>query len=171
MLNSVAKIVLADRIGVFAQIHEQFLRDKPSIIERDEFADYLDEDSNSEDLLWAIAYLNRRIEWIDWAGEEDSDQLKGFVDERMESLTGSKLDWAFLEEFEKSLDFEKLNRGDYIVKKIGCIDSEIRKKGFLIATLDRGDDQYYPFVAAIDDFQGVDGAGIGTTWVIAWADL
>jgi hypothetical protein len=171
MLNSVAKIVLADRFDEFAQLHEQLLKDKASVVERDEFADYLNEDSDSEDLLWAVAHRNRRIEWIDWAGEEDPDQVKNFVQERMESLAGSKLDWAFLEEFEKSIDFEKLNRGDYIVKKISCIDSEIRTKGFLIATLDRGEDQYYPFVAAIDDFQGIDGVEIGTTWIVAWADL
>jgi len=51
MLDSVAKIVLADRLDAFAQMHKQFLKDKPSVVERDEFADYLDEESNSDDLL------------------------------------------------------------------------------------------------------------------------
>jgi hypothetical protein len=51
-----------------------------------------------------------------------------------------------------------------------CVDQEIREKGFLLATLDREDDQYYPFVASLKSFAAIDGAEIGMTTITAWAN-
>ena len=89
----------------------------------------------------------------------------------MQSLAKIKLDWKFLDDFEKGIDLKKLRSGDYITKKFPCIDRELRKKGILLAMLQRGDDQYYPFLAFIEEFRTIDGAEFGITTVSAWVDL
>lgn len=175
MLTKVAKVVLKDRFEEFKRLHQQFIAGEELETQDPELLRLLEdgeseEDLQEDDLLWAFAHSAQRIEWIDWSGEEDTDQLKRFVDERLQSLVGVKLDWSFLDEFDRTLDLKKLKRGDYLPKKFSCIDAVLRKKGFLIALLDQGDDQYYPFIASIKEFEDIDGIEIGMTRVLAWAD-
>jgi hypothetical protein len=93
------------------------------------------------------------------------------VDECSASPRLIKLDWKFLDNFEKAIDLKQLRGGDYITKKFTCIDQELRKKGVLLAMLQRGDDQYYPVLAFIEEFKTIDGAEFGITTVNAWVDL
>lgn len=169
--ESMAKVILADKYDQFSRVHNQFLADKNSVLEMDELAELLDEESDEGDLLWAMAFTNQRIEWIDWSGEEHAEQLKQFVDRRLETLAGIKLNWDFLKEFDKGVDLSKLRRGDYIVRKMKCIDEEIQKHGYLIGMLDRGDDQYHPFIAALENFETVKGLESGFSTIVAFADL
>ena len=59
----------------------------------------------------------------------------------------------------------------YLVKNCTCIDSELRKNGVLLAMLQRGDDQYYPFLAFIEEFEMIDGTEFGITTVNTWIDV
>src|SRR5687767_10050429 len=147
-LKEVAKVVLREKYDEFMRTYEAFLEDSDSIADDKELSRLVDADEDEpaepDDFLWAFAAARRCIDWIDWKGEEDEDQLKRFVDERMQSLGAPKVDWTFLDEFEKSIDFKKLGSGSYITKKFTAVDQELRKQGVLLAMLQRGDDQYHP---------------------------
>ena len=174
-LKEVARVVLRDKYDEFVRTYEAFLEDSESIADDEALSRIVPADEEEpvapDDFLWAFAAARRCIEWIDWKGEEDEDQLKRFVDERMQSLGAPKVDWAFLDDFERSIDLKKLRSGDYIGKKFTAIDQELRKKGVLLAMLQRGDDQYHPFLAFSEEFKAIDGAEIGNTTVEAWVDL
>lgn len=173
-LNDVARVVLREKFDEFTRTYEAFLADSESIADDRELSRLVeteeDEAAEPDDFLWAFAVTRQCIGWIDWKGEEEEGQLKRFVDERMQSLSRMKLDWNFLDEFEKRIDFEKLRSGDYLTKKFTCIDQELRKQGFLLAMLQRGDDQYHPFIASLEEFKPIDGAEFGNTTVNAWVD-
>jgi hypothetical protein len=175
VLTEVAKVVLRDKYNEFTRTYEAFLADSDSIAADKELSRLVeaeeDEPSEPDDFLWAFAAARRCIGWIDWKGEYEEGQLKRLVEERMQSLAKINLDWKFLDDFEKSVDLNKLRSGDYITKKFTCIDQELRKKGVLLAMLQRGDDQYYPFLAFIEEFKTIDGAEVGVTTVNAWVDL
>jgi len=166
-IESIAKVIFADKFGQFTEVHSQFLADKDAVLEMDGLADFLDEESDEGDLLWAMAFTNQRIEWIDWSGEEHEEQLKQFVDHRFEALAGASLDWGFLDEFEAGIDLSKLRKGDYVSKKMRCINEALQKHGYVLGLLDRGDDQYHPFVAAKKDFESINGLESGYSTVAA----
>lgn len=174
-LNAVAKVVLRDKYTEFTRTYEAFLNDSDSIADDEELSRILAVDEGEsvepDDFLWAFAASRQCIGWIDWRGEDEEGELTRFVDEQMESLGRTQLDWKFLEDFEKSLNLNELGAGDYIVKKFTAVDQELRKKGVLLAMLQRGDDQYYPFLSSIEDFASIDGAECGITTVNAWIDL
>jgi hypothetical protein len=172
-LKEAARIILREKFDEFMRTYEAFLNDSESIAGDKELSRLVDggESAEPDDFLWAFAVTRRCVGWIDWKGEEEEGQLMQFVDERMQSLGATKLDWKFLDDFEKSIDLNKLGSGDYIVKKFTCIDSELRKNGVLLAMLQRGDDQYYPFLAFIEEFETIDGSEFGMTTVNAWVDV
>jgi hypothetical protein len=173
-LNEVAKVVLRDKYDEFTRTYQAFLKDADSISGDTELSRLVEVDEDEpvgpEDFLWAFAAARQCIGWIDWRGEDDKHELKRFVEARMQSLAAPKLDWTFLDDFENSIDLKKLGSGDYIVKKFTALDQELRKNGVLLAMLQRGDDQYYPFLAFVDEFEAIDGAEFGNTTVNAWVD-
>jgi hypothetical protein len=172
MLNEIAKVVLQDKFDDFQRTYAAFQEDNDSIAGDKELSRLIEEDaSEPDDFLWAFAAARQRISWIDWKGEYEEGQLKRFVDERMQSVANVKLDWKFLDDFEKSTDLTKLRGGSFITQKFTCIDQELRQKGFLLAMLNRDDDQYYPFIASLADFERINGAEVGITTVQAWADV
>jgi hypothetical protein len=172
-LEEAARIILREKFDEFTRAHDAFLNDRDSIGGDKELSRLVGDGEMAEpdDFLWAFAVTRRCVGWIDWKGEDEEGQLTQFVDERMQSLGKTKLNWKFLDDFENSIDLNKLGSGDYIAKKFTCIDSELRKNGTLLAMLQRGDDQYYPFLAFIEEFATIDGAEFGMTTVNAWIDV
>ncbi len=170
MLDDVAKIILKDRYDEFTSIREKFLDGEDLAAVDPELGRLVAEDAAEDTLLWAFAHCVDCIQWIDWSGEEDPEQLQRFVDQRMRKLKGVNLDWSFLDDFNRKIDFNKLQRGDCITKKLTCLDTELRKFGYMLALFDQGDDQYYPFVVSVDEFPPIDGIELGLSQIKAWSD-
>jgi ribosomal protein L7/L12 len=79
---------------------------------------------------------------IDWSGEEYPGQVKGTLTKLLKANNESTFKWS-LKEFESSLDFSKLRKGDYITLLFCALDEEIMKKGYQLLFIEMYDDEYH----------------------------
>jgi hypothetical protein len=91
----------------------------------DDIQDYL----SPEYILMMYANSQNLMFTIDWSGEEYPGQVKGTLTKLLKANNESTFKWS-LKEFESSLDFSKLRKGDYITLLFCALDEEIMKKGY-----------------------------------------
>lgn len=79
---------------------------------------------------------------VDWKGEDSPHQVENFLQRRLAALGRPKMDFAFLDAWEKTIDWKSLENGDYILKKFVRIGTELAKDDLILANLQDGSDTY-----------------------------
>ena len=92
---------------------------------------------------------------MDWTGESDPDQLKNFIQKKLDQVGFKHFDWTFLQRFEDSLDSNRLQRGDYIIHKMIAIDAQLQTIGYKLITIDVGSDAYLAFIIHEQDYAAI----------------
>lgn len=107
---------------------------------------------------------------IDWSGEREANQLKDFLQSKLDQVGFKHFDWTFLERFEASLDHQNLERDDYIIYKMLAINAELLKIGYMLITIDVGWEAYLAFIIHEQDYATIAHIQHDNLKIIAVAD-
>ena len=137
-----AEAILCEHFEAFEPIFETFINDAASGWR---MADLQECSSDPIDLILEYSEKLDCLFIMDWTGE-DGPEFDEFLSERSLALDGSEMDWEPLEKMYKNLDWKKLKRGEYILRKLKVVDKTLRKKGLALACYFDGSDRYQVFV-------------------------
>ena len=101
--------------------------------------------SHPVDLILEYSEKRECLFSLDWTGE-DGPEFDEFLSDRLLALDGSEMDWEPFEKMYKKIDWKKLKRGEYILKKFKVVDKTLRKKGLVLACYFDGSDRYQIFI-------------------------
>ncbi|MDR2438790.1 MAG: hypothetical protein LBE12_05390 [Planctomycetaceae bacterium] len=101
-----------------------------------------------EQFLIDFAQQKGKMAWVDWSGEDADGDVADIVDRMLKRNWCTDFEWD-IDEFESELDFDTLERGDYILKLFEAIDSKLKAKGFQLIFFQVGDDAYHYSVLPI----------------------
>ncbi len=151
-LSSIAKLILKDDYFKFENFISEYNSDIVTFknkhkklllrwIDKEDFE--VIEDYLSFEYLFEI-YANsvHRMFNIDWSGEEYPGQLKGTLTKILKILGAETFKWS-LKEFELSIDFSELKKGDYIALLFKAFDKELEQKGYRLLFIEMYDDEYH----------------------------
>jgi hypothetical protein len=89
---------------------------------------------------------------VDWKGEESAHQLEDFLQQRLAALGRKKMDFSYVDKWEKTIVWKTLESGDFPVKKFVLIGSELAKDDLILANLQDGSDTYKIFLLTKKQF-------------------
>jgi len=114
-----------------------------------------DGDVDQSLFLYAFAEKHGYLLTLDWTGEDEPGELEAFVQKRLIALNASSMTFNFIKTWEETLNWDDLERGDYVIEKLKRVDFELRKNGYVIAIYDLGWDSYSIFIAKEVDFSDI----------------
>jgi hypothetical protein len=79
---------------------------------------------------------------VDWKGESSPHAVQDFLQQRLAALGRKPMDFAYIEQWEKTLEGKSLRSGDFIVQKFVRIGTELAKDDLILANLQDGSDTY-----------------------------
>ena len=89
---------------------------------------------------------------VDWKGEASPHEVEDFLQTRLVALGRPKMDFSFVDTWEKTVNWKSLESGDFILKKFVVIGSELSKDGLILANLQDGSDTYQIFLLTKEQF-------------------
>jgi hypothetical protein len=89
---------------------------------------------------------------VDWKGEGSPHDVEDFLQRRLAALGRQKMDFAYVDRWETTIDWKSLKSGDFIVKKFVVIGSELAKDDLILANLQDGSDTYKIFLLTKKQF-------------------
>lgn len=92
---------------------------------------------------------------IDWTGESEQDQLRNFIQAKLDQVGFKHFDWRFLQDFELRPEAEKLAHGDDTIHKMIAIDQQLQTIHYQLVTIDVDWDTYLLFIVHQQDFAGI----------------
>lgn len=152
--QAMAPVLLEENASVFLDAVDRLEADSDDFINSDEAKRYNVEDqtyAGTEDrgflmgLFLGIAQDLAYTLWIDWSGEEGQGEFETWVDARLHAFS-DHFDYAVVDDWEETLDWDTLERGEYIESKFNRVGQYLNSKGFALIFFEDGGDAYYPFL-------------------------
>jgi len=165
-IESIAQLLLGEKVAIEFGIvlkefnettdikkfyHLEHIKKYTQHLSLDEWGD--EDELNSAEILYAFAKENKVTEFIDWSGEEDDKQLEMIISNQLKNKNIVDFKWNFLDVFEEKLDWDKLEKGDYIIKKFIEIDKQLQKINYRIIFLTLSWAGYIPFIVNHEEFE------------------
>ncbi len=151
-LSKLARLILNDDYFGFERFIDEYNSDVETFKDKyrklllkwidledfDEIEDYL----SPEYLFEVYANNLNKVFSLDWSGEEYQGQLKGCLTKMLKTYGEQTFKWS-LQKFESSINFSKLDKGDYIALLFSAFDKEIEKIGYQLVFIEMYDDEYH----------------------------
>jgi hypothetical protein len=102
-----------------------------------------------EQFLIDFAQQKGKMAWVDWSGEDADGEVADIVDRMLKLNWCTDFEWN-IDEFESKLNFDTLERGDYILKLFEAIDLKLKAKSFQLIFFQVGDDAYHYSVLPVE---------------------
>lgn len=102
-------------------------------------------------LMLRYAEVNRYSLWLDWTGEENEGSFELWVAERVHAFGLGSLDLTFVDDWQEQLDWDQIERGDFIREKFTLLGEHLVPLGLDLIFLNTGEDAYHPFVVRRED--------------------
>ena len=161
-LSELAKLILKQDFPLFEKLIEdynfdiEFFKNKYKKIlikwiDKDDF-DNIQDCLSPEFLLEIYANSLNKMFCIDWSGEEYSGQIKSTLTKLLKTYNEDTFKWN-LKEFEKTLNFNELRKGDYVALLFQALDIEVKKKGYQLLFIELYDDEYHYTILRKDDIE------------------
>lgn len=97
--------------------------------------------------------------WVDWSGEDHEGEIAEVVDKMLRRHGHPGFGWDTAA-FDEGVDFDALQRGDYVLLLLKAIDKKLRDQNFRLALFQDGSDAYRYTVLSDAGAQGI----IGLQW-------
>ncbi len=103
--------------------------------------------------------------WVDWSGEGESGELAGNIDKMLARNWNSRFEWD-TDEFDSQINFEEIERGQYILLLFRAVDAKLQSQGFRLVIFSMGDDAYHYTVLPSDAAERVYGLCWGEGFIV-----
>ncbi len=137
----------------------------------------------TQDLYGALTLLNGFADetgysfWLDWTGESSEGSFEIWVAARVHAFGLGSLDLGFVDDWRDTLDWDSIDRGDFIVEKFRLLGRHIQPLGLDLIFLNTGEDAYHPYVVRHADYRRLpkiteaDQAAFGFCGIQRWDEL
>ena len=114
-----------------------------------------DEDEDFTPVLFILFAQDKKLMFsVDWSGEEETGDVAEAVKRILNVRSGTAFEWD-TEKFMASLDWNSIERGDFIPILFKALDAELRKINHCLTIFCTGDDSYHFTVFDKADFDKV----------------